>query len=200
MWGMWRVLVLEDDLLEGDHVCDLLVGEGMDPLGPVATTEAAVGLLDTTTVDAAILNIRLQNGLCFEFARGLVQRQIPFLFLADSVGEVVPAQFQAIPLLLKPFKAERLLELLRDLLPGQNRDAITPLASPANPAFPSQPRGAPTPGHIPLGVACLRPSSVHWPCDGHVGPTPVASQPPSERPTARPYAAPRPNVERSARD
>jgi hypothetical protein len=34
----------------------------MEPLGPVATADAAVELLDTTTVDAAILDIRLQNG------------------------------------------------------------------------------------------------------------------------------------------
>jgi DNA-binding response OmpR family regulator len=62
MWDAWRVLVLEDDFLQGEHVCDLLLGEGMEPLGPVATADAAVELLDTTTVDAAILDIRLQNG------------------------------------------------------------------------------------------------------------------------------------------
>jgi DNA-binding response OmpR family regulator len=119
MWDMWRVLVLEDDFLQGEHVCDLLLGEGMEPLGPVATAEAAVELLDTTTMDAAILDIRLQNGLCFKVARALVQRQIPFLFLTGSVQEVVPAEFQAVPLLFKPFEAERLFELLRDLLPAQ---------------------------------------------------------------------------------
>jgi DNA-binding response OmpR family regulator len=119
MGDMWRVLVLEDDPLQGEHVCDLLLGEGMEPLGPVATSEAAVELLDATIVDAAILDIRLQDGLCFEVARALAHRQIPFLFLTGSVREVVPAQFQAIPILLKPFKAERLLELLRELLSAQ---------------------------------------------------------------------------------
>jgi DNA-binding response OmpR family regulator len=85
VWDAWRVLVLEDDVLQGDHVCDLLLGEGMEPLGPVATAEAAAELLDTTTVDAAILDIRLQNGLCFKVARALLQRQTPFLFLTGSV-------------------------------------------------------------------------------------------------------------------
>ena len=119
MGDMWRVLVLEDDVLQGEHVCDLLLGEGMEPLGPVATAEAAVELLDTTTVDAAILDIRLQNGLCFKVARALRQKQIPFLFLTGSVQEVIPQEFEAVPLLLKPFDAQRLLELLRGLLPAQ---------------------------------------------------------------------------------
>jgi DNA-binding response OmpR family regulator len=114
---MWRVLVVEDDFLQGEHVCDLLLGEGMEPLGPVATVEAAIELLDTTTVDAAILDVRLQNGLCFEVARTLVQRQVPILFLTGSIREVVPAEFQAVPLLQKPFEPERLLEVLRGLLP-----------------------------------------------------------------------------------
>lgn len=118
MWDMWRVLVVEDDVLQGEHVCDLLLGEGMEPLGPVATAEAAVELLDTMTVDAAILDIRLQNGLCFKVARALLQRQIPFLFLTGSAQEVIPAEFRSVPLLLKPFDAQRLFELLRDLLPS----------------------------------------------------------------------------------
>jgi DNA-binding response OmpR family regulator len=118
MWDTWRVLVLEDDFLQGEHVCDLLLEEGMEPLGPVATAEAAVDLLDTTSVDVAILDIRLQNGLCFKVARTLMQKQIPFLFLTGSVQEVIPAEFQAVPVLLKPFDAQRLFELLRDLVPS----------------------------------------------------------------------------------
>lgn len=51
---MWRVPVVEDDLLQGKHVCDLLVEKGMEPIGP-APTKAALKLLETTAVDAAIL-------------------------------------------------------------------------------------------------------------------------------------------------
>jgi DNA-binding response OmpR family regulator len=114
---MWRVVVVEDDFLQGEHVCDLLLDEGMEPLGPVATVEAAVELLDTTTVDAAILDVRLENGLCFEVARILARRQVPILFLTGSIREVVPSEFQAVPLLHKPFEPERLSEVLRGLLP-----------------------------------------------------------------------------------
>ena len=116
---MWRVLVVEDDLLQGEDVCDLLLAEGMEPLGPAAGAEAARELLDTTTVDAAILDIRLQNGLGFEIARSLRERRVPFLFLTGSIREVLPAEFQAVPLLPKPCAPQQLLEVLRDLLPAQ---------------------------------------------------------------------------------
>ena len=115
---MSRVLVVEDDLLEGDDVCDLLLAEGMEPLGPAASVEAARQLLDTTPVDAAILDIRLHDGLGFEVARSLLERRVPFLFLTGSIGEVLPADLQAVPLLHKPCAPQRLLEALRGVLSG----------------------------------------------------------------------------------
>ena len=68
-------------------------------------------------MDAAILDIRLLNGLCFELAHTLVERRIPFLFLTGSVGEVMPAEFRTVPLLLKPCEPAELLEVLRGILP-----------------------------------------------------------------------------------
>lgn len=116
---MWRVLVVEDDLLQGEYVCDLLVEAGMEPIGPAPTVAAALSLLDTTTVDAAILDIRLPNGLCFDVARTLFERHIPFLFLTGSIREVLPAELRAVPLLHKPCEPATLLEVLRDILPVQ---------------------------------------------------------------------------------
>ena len=115
---MWRVLVVEDDLLQGDDVCDLLLAEGMEPLGPAPSVGAAQELLDTTSVDAAILDIRLRNGLGFEIARSLHEKHVPFLFLTGSMREVLPAEFQAVPLLHKPCPPQRLLEALPDILPA----------------------------------------------------------------------------------
>jgi DNA-binding response OmpR family regulator len=116
---MWRVLVVEDDALQAEHVSDLLVEEGMEPIGPASTSEAALGLLDTSGVDAAILDIRLRNGLCFEVARALTARRIPFLFLTGSAQEVLPTEFRTVPLLLKPCAPETLFSALRTILPSE---------------------------------------------------------------------------------
>lgn len=113
---MWHVLVVEDDYLQADWLCDLLESEGLEVLGPVSSAEAARRLLDTMPVDAAILDINLQDGLCFGVARILVESKVPFLFLTGSIGHVIPKEFQAIPLLLKPAEPAVLLDLLRKLL------------------------------------------------------------------------------------
>lgn len=116
---MWRVLVVEDDALQAEHVSDLLVEEGMEPIGPASTAEAAFSLLEMTSVDAAILDIRLRNGLCFEVARTLIARRIPFLFLSGSLQEVLPTEFRTVPFLRKPCEPETLFGALRTMLPRQ---------------------------------------------------------------------------------
>lgn len=118
---MWRVLVVEDDALQAEHVSDLLVEEGMEPIGPASTSEAALSLMGTSSVDAAILDIRLRNGLCFEVARALAAQHIPFLFLTGSAREVLPTAFRSVPLLLKPCAPEILFGVLRTILPSQPR-------------------------------------------------------------------------------
>jgi DNA-binding response OmpR family regulator len=116
---MWRVLVVEDDALQAEHVCDLLVEEGMEPVGPAPTSEAALSLLDTVSVDAAILDVRLRSGLCFEIARTLMARRVPFLFLTGSLREVLPTEFRSVPLLQKPCEPGALFNMLRTMLPSQ---------------------------------------------------------------------------------
>ena len=96
----WRVLVVEDDCLQADWLCDLLEGEGIEPVGPAADAKTAQRLLETVSIDAGILDIRLQEGLCFDVARTLEERGIPFLFLTGSTGEVIPEKFHGVPLLV----------------------------------------------------------------------------------------------------
>ena len=114
---MWRVLVVEDDLLQGEHVCDLLVEEGMEPIGPAPAVEDALKLLDTTGVDAAIPDIGLRNGLCFDVAHTLITRHVPFLFLTGSRRQVLPANFRGVPVVHKPCEPATLLKVLRGILP-----------------------------------------------------------------------------------
>ena len=116
---MWRVLVVEDDSLQAEHVCDLLVEEGMEPVGPTPSSQAALNLLDTASVDAAILDVRLRDGLCFEIARMLTARRIPFLFFTGSIREVLPAEFRTVPLLRKPCEPQALFNVLCAMLSSQ---------------------------------------------------------------------------------
>ncbi len=116
---MPRVLVVEDDALQAGWLCDLLDGSGVESVGPAADLQAAGELLDSAPIDAAVLDIRLRDGLCFGVARRLVDEGIPFLFLTGSLGDVIPQEFQAIPVLYKPAEPAALLLLLRTILPDE---------------------------------------------------------------------------------
>ncbi len=116
---MWRVLVVEDDLLQGEELCDLLLSEGMEPIGPAPTVAAALNLLGSAAVDAAIVDIGLKDGLCYDVARTLLERSIPFLFSTASMRQVLPAEFLAVPLLHKPSDPVRLIEVLEQILPAK---------------------------------------------------------------------------------
>ena len=93
-------------------------GRGHRSVGPVAESMAAESLLETMSVDAGILDIRLQDGLCFRVARTLKERRIPFFFLTGSTGEVLPEQLRAVPTLNKPAEPLVLLNLLHKQLTG----------------------------------------------------------------------------------
>ena len=86
----------------------------MEPIEPTPTVEDALNLLDTTGVDAAILDIRRRNGLCFDVAQTLVARRVPFL--TGSGRQVLP--FRALPVVHKPCEPAVVLEALRRILSG----------------------------------------------------------------------------------
>ena len=100
------MLVVEDDCLQADWLCDLLD----EPVGPAANAKTAQRLLETLSFDAGILDIRLQEGLCFEVERTLEERGTRFLFLTGSTGEVIPEKFHGVPLLYKPTEGPVLVE------------------------------------------------------------------------------------------
>ena len=54
-----RVLVVEDESLLAETLCDLVQNAGCEPVGPAATVAAALSLIDKAAIDVAILDIRL---------------------------------------------------------------------------------------------------------------------------------------------
>jgi DNA-binding response OmpR family regulator len=117
-----RVLVVEDESLLAETLCDLLQDAGCEPVGPAATVAAALLLIDQGSIDVALLDVLLKREMSFPVAQALRQRGIPWLFLTsyqrqlpDDLGE---------PLLVeKPFSPTALVEIVRRLargLPGQS--------------------------------------------------------------------------------
>ena len=66
-----RVLVVEDELLLAETLCDLMQDAGCEMVGPVSTVAAALRLIDQAPIDVAILDIRLLSEMSFPVAYAL---------------------------------------------------------------------------------------------------------------------------------
>jgi CheY-like chemotaxis protein len=108
-----RVLVVEDETLLAETLCDLLVGAGCEPVGPAANVAIALSLIEKTKIDAAILDVRLMDETSFSVAYALRARGIPLMFLTATERRHLPVDLSDEILIEKPFKAPMLIETVR---------------------------------------------------------------------------------------
>jgi CheY-like chemotaxis protein len=111
--GAARVLVVEDEKALADTLCDLLLEAGCEPVGPAASVASALSLVESSRIDAAILDVRLMDEMCFAVAYALRARGIPLMFLTASERGQLPVDLCDEILIEKPFKAPMLIETVR---------------------------------------------------------------------------------------
>jgi CheY-like chemotaxis protein len=108
-----RVLVVEDETLLAETLCDLLVGAGCEPVGPAANVATALSLIEKSWIDAAILDVQLMDEMSFSVAYALRARGIPLMFLTVTERRHLPVDLSDEILIEKPFKAPILIETVR---------------------------------------------------------------------------------------
>ena len=108
-----RVLVVEDETALAETLCDLLLEAGCEPVGPAASVASALSLVESSRIDAAILDVRLMDEMSFAVAYALRARGIPLMFLTASERGQLPADLSDEVLIEKPFKAPLLIETVR---------------------------------------------------------------------------------------
>jgi CheY-like chemotaxis protein len=108
-----RVLIVEDETLLAETLCDLLLGAGCEPVGPAADVAIALRLIEKSRIDAAILDVRLMDEMSFSVAYALRARGIPLMFLTAYQRRDLPADLSDEVLIEKPFKAPVLIETVR---------------------------------------------------------------------------------------
>jgi CheY-like chemotaxis protein len=115
----WRVLVMEDDGVLAMHISDTLDELGHTVIGPARTVEDALALIDSESVDIALLDVNLGHGkTSYPVAERLNREGIPFAFLTGYGENGVRKAFQDRPVVPKPVSDAHLIETLRQL---QNR-------------------------------------------------------------------------------
>ncbi|SEO93784.1 Response regulator receiver domain-containing protein [Rhodospirillales bacterium URHD0017] len=113
-----RVLVVEDESLLAETLCDLMRDGGCEPVGPAATVAEALRLIEQGGIDVALLDIRLKQETSFAVAYALRQRGIPWLFLTSYAQHQLPDDLGDALLVEKPFSPPALIETVRRLAEG----------------------------------------------------------------------------------
>ncbi len=107
-----RVLIVEDEYFLADETRRELESNGAVVVGPVGTVGAALELLETEQVDAAILDIHLADELVFRVAEELERREIPFVFATGYDPSILPLKFTGFALCGKPTELGTIAEAL----------------------------------------------------------------------------------------
>ena len=124
---MPRVLLLDDEPLITMLLEDILEQLGYEIVGPAHTVAVALGLIETTPPDAAILDMNLGKELSYPAADALRVRRIPFMFLTGYVAPGIDARFHNEVVMTKPFDFETIRQALSHLLdPGRRGKVSTP--------------------------------------------------------------------------
>jgi PAS domain S-box-containing protein len=114
-----RILVVDDEPLIAMDMVSSLEDEGCVVVGPAATLEKAMALIDTTEIDAAMLDANLGGKPVDAIAAALVRRNIPFAFVSGYGREGLPEAFRQAMLIRKPFQHQRLIEVIQQMVQEQ---------------------------------------------------------------------------------
>jgi len=112
------ILIVEDEWLLADHLDGIVRDAGGTVLGPFATADQALAVLDDDQrrPDAATLNVVLMDHMSFDVADRLGALAIPYSFLSANRPYTLPERFRSKPLLAKPFTDAQVVEAVVALL------------------------------------------------------------------------------------
>ena len=108
-----KILVVEDNLLIAETICDLVSDCGGEVVGPAPDLSRGMALLDQARLDGALLDINLGGTLSFPLAQVLQQRGVPFVFMTGyDDGILFPAEFRNVRRISKPFDVRHVAEVI----------------------------------------------------------------------------------------
>ena len=115
------ILVVEDNYLAGETLCELIRNLGYTVVGPVNSVQSGLARLHDSQVDAAIVDINLHGRRCYELCGELQRHDIPYVFLTGYDAHVVPKEFGHLAILGKPIDPYELRQALAMMTGGTRR-------------------------------------------------------------------------------
>lgn len=107
-----RVLVVDDETLITMLIEDMLTDLGCATVGPAHQLNEALGLAREADFDCAILDLNLNGASTAPVAKALQARNIPFAFVSGYAVSDLGPDFEAAPVLQKPFNAQDIAAVL----------------------------------------------------------------------------------------
>jgi len=111
-----KVLVVEDQYLIAEDLCELVEVLGGEVIGPTSRVGSALAALRSDRPDLALLDVNLEEELAYPVAVALRQQGIPFVFTTGYDASVIDPRFADVPHLGKPISQGKLAEAVRKLL------------------------------------------------------------------------------------
>src|SRR5262245_55289924 len=112
-----RILIVEDEFFLADDLTRILNQRSAEVLGPVPTmTEALKVINESERIDCAVLDVNLGGKFVFPISAALRDRNIPFLFATGYASTQIPAEFDGVPRLEKPFVSSALVAALEAII------------------------------------------------------------------------------------
>ena len=107
-----RVLCVEDETLIAMLLEDILIELGCEVIGPFASVAPALHALESTHVDAAVLDVNLRGRRSYAVADALTRMGRPFVFITGYGEEGLDPAYRGAAVVQKPFSAEKVAEAL----------------------------------------------------------------------------------------
>jgi PAS domain S-box-containing protein len=107
-----QILLVEDEILVGMAMRDLLTDLGYSVLGPYGDVTEAISAASRNSIDAAVLDVNLGGEPVYPLADVLSSRRVPFIFVTGYGVESIDRKFSNVPVVKKPIEAPALQQAL----------------------------------------------------------------------------------------
>jgi DNA-binding NtrC family response regulator len=107
-----RILVIEDEMLIGMLLEDMLADMGHVVVGTIPRLNEALTAVQRDDFDLAILDVHLNGQSVFPVAEALSTRGLPFVFVTGYGQSGLPDHYRDRPVLQKPFARDDLERML----------------------------------------------------------------------------------------
>ena len=111
-----RVLVVEDEVIVGMLIEDMLNELGYDVAALSTHLNDAVERARTLELDIAVLDVNLNGKMSYPVADMLMNRGIPFIFATGYGAKILLQPYAGTPTLQKPFKIGDLQQTIESVL------------------------------------------------------------------------------------